>query len=66
MPEATFENLHSSGAEKHGALWLWANQRAVELSMGYELDYEKHKEAISHIVKWTLDLAKRYYDPETP
>lgn len=57
MIKTTFKNLHEHGAKKHGALWFLANQRAVELSMGYNLDYEKHKQALSHIVLWILDAA---------
>ncbi len=64
----TFESLHEAGSKKYGSLWLRANQAVVDLAMYYDLDHIKHKQALSHIVKWVLDSANPTlsYSPSNP
>ena len=53
-----FEGLHKSGARDFGNDWLRANQQVVEMCMAYDIDYVKHKHALTHIAFRILSINK--------
>lgn len=51
------EDVHKSGAHRHGNRWLFANRRAIEAAQAVGIDYteEKTKVAIALITLRVLD-----------
>ena len=60
-----FEHLHKYGAEKYGALWLLANNKAVNVARAYGIDVEAHKAGMTHVVLRVLQAATEKYAPNT-
>ena len=64
MPDITLEEIHEAGAERHGILWLKANEHTVNIARHYDFDFTTHKCLLSHITLFVLDAAKRYHEEE--
>lgn len=59
-----FEEAHEAGAERHGALWLQANEFVCikAMRMGIAATTKQNRAMLSVIALSVLDSAKRYYE----
>lgn len=61
-----FKEAHEAGSERHGALWLQANEFVClkAMRMGIAATTKENRAWLSVVTLSALDSAKNYYEPK--